>query len=345
MRLIQILEAEKLQVAEGPVPVPGPGEVLLRMGAAGICGSDVHYFFEGRNGPVLVREPFTPGHEASGVVEALGEGVEGLRVGTKAAIHPGLPCGVCPACRRGQENLCQNGIFYGSASIFPHLVGFFRDFIVVAARQVIPVPDHSPVSLGELAVSEPLSVALHAVQRAGPVIGRRVLVTGAGPIGLLVAASLRAGGALEVAVSDLSDKALSRAASFSDGPFVNAVADGGFFADRARSFDIAFEASGSPVALKTCVAATRSGGTVVQVGTLPQECNVPTQEILFRELSYLGVQRFGWEFSDAVALIASRRVDVRPLITHSLPLDRAEEAFLVARDPDESAKVQITGAA
>jgi len=343
MRLVQILKAGELRIAEGPVPAPGPGEVLIRMGAAGICGSDVHYFFEGRNGPFPVREPFTPGHEASGIVAALGEGVDGLEIGGKAAIHPGLPCGVCPACRAGRENLCGGGIFYGSAARFPHLVGFFRDAIVVAARQVVAVADDSPASLAELAVSEPLAVALHALRRAGSVLGRRVLVTGAGPIGLLAAAAARAGGAQEVAVTDLSPAALERAASFTDGPRVNAAADQGFFAGRQRGFDIAFEASGSPRALETCIACIVSGGTVVQVGTLPPRTEVPTQEILFREISYLGSQRFTGEFMDAVALIARRRIDVQPLITHSLPLDQAERALVLARDPHASAKVQLVG--
>lgn len=345
MRLVQILKAGELRIGEGPVPSPGPGEVLIRMGAAGICGSDVHYFFDGRNGPFSVREPFTPGHEASGTIEALGEGVEGLTIGDKAAIHPGLPCGVCPACRAGKENLCGSGIFYGSAARFPHLVGFFRDAIVVTARQVVPVADDCLATLGELAVSEPLAVALHALRRAGSVLGRRVLVTGAGPIGLLVAAAARAGGAEEVAITDLSPAALDRAAHFTDGPRVNAASDPGFFADRQRGFDIAFEASGSPKALESCIACTASGGTVVQVGTLPPKTEVPTQEILFREISYLGCQRFTGEFMDAVALIAKRRIDVRPLITHSLPLDQAEQALALARDPHLSAKVQLVGPA
>ena len=344
MRLVQIMKAGELRIGEGPVPAPGPGEVLIRMGAAGICGSDVHYYFDGRNGPFPVREPFTPGHEASGLVEALGEGVDTLRVGAKAAIHPGLPCGICPACRAGKENLCGSGIFYGSAARFPHLVGFFRDAIVVAARQVIAVEDDAAATLGELAVAEPLAVALHAVRRAGSVLGRRILITGAGPIGLLVAAAARAGGAQEVAITDLSPSALERAAHFTDGPRVNAAADQGFFAGRQRGFDIAFEASGSPKALETGIACIVSGGTVVQVGTQPPKTEVPTQEILFREINYLGSQRFTGEFMDAVALIAKRRIDVRPLITHSLPLDQADQALVLARDPDRSAKVQLVGA-
>jgi L-idonate 5-dehydrogenase len=315
------------------------------MGAVGICGSDVHYYFDGRNGPFPVREPFTPGHEASGVIEALGEGVDTLKVGSKAAIHPGLPCGVCPACRAGQENLCGSGIFYGSAARFPHLVGFFRDAIIVAARQVVPVPEDSPATLAELAVSEPLAVALHALKRAGSVLGRRVLVTGAGPIGLLVVAAARAGGAQEVSVTDLSPAALERAAKFTDDFLVNAADDQGFFAARQKDFDIVLEASGSPKALETGISCTRSGGTVVQVGTLPPKSELPTQEILFREITYLGCQRFTGEFMDAVALIAKRRIDVRPIVTHSLPLDQADAAFVLARDPDRSAKVQLAGLA
>jgi threonine dehydrogenase-like Zn-dependent dehydrogenase len=182
-----------------PVPEPGPGEVLLKLGAGGICGSDLHYFLHGRIGSFLIREPLVPGHEISGSVAKVGVGVTRVRDGDKVAINPSHACGTCRACRAGRENLCSSMRFLGSASVFPHVQGMFREYFLMGERQCYPIV--SAVTLSELAFAEPLAVSLHAVHRAGNMLGKSVLVTGAGPIGCLIVMAARLAGAARVVVT------------------------------------------------------------------------------------------------------------------------------------------------
>ena len=153
----KVYAANDLRVLDVPVPEPRAGEVLVRLGAAGICGSDMHYYFHGGVGSFRIREPLTPGHEASGTVATVGSGVTRVKAGDRIAINPSRWCGQCPACREGRENLCVNMRFLGSASVFPHMQGMFREYFVMPERQCVPVT--ADVSLEELAMSEPLSVA------------------------------------------------------------------------------------------------------------------------------------------------------------------------------------------
>src|SRR5690606_12034445 len=157
-----------------------PHEVELRLGAAGICGSDLHYYLHGRVGAFVIREPLIPGHEASGVVLRVGSAVTRVQPGMKVAINPSHPCGQCDYCRAGRDNLCRNMRFLGSASVYPHVQGMFRERFVMGERQLTAV--HEDISLGELACAEPLSIGLHGVNRAGPLLGKTVLVTGGGTI-------------------------------------------------------------------------------------------------------------------------------------------------------------------
>ena len=174
---------EDLRLDPAADPHVGEGEVLVRLGAGGICGSDLHYYFEGRNGSFIIREPLIPGHEASGVVAAVGAGVTRVKAGDKVAVSPSHACGRCDFCRQGREQLCTQMKFLGSASVFPHTQGFFREYFVMSERQCYPVG--GDVSLGELAFAEPLAVALHSVHRAGDLLGKSVLITSAGTIGCL----------------------------------------------------------------------------------------------------------------------------------------------------------------
>ncbi len=164
---------EDLRIETATTPVVGPGEVLVRLGAGGICGSDLHYYFEGRNGSFVIREPLIPGHEASGVVAAVGAGVTRVKEGDKIAVSPSHACGRCDYCRQGREQLCTSMKFLGSASLFPHVQGMFQEYFVMGERQCYPVT--GDVSLGELAFAEPLAVALHAVNRAGDLLGKSVV--------------------------------------------------------------------------------------------------------------------------------------------------------------------------
>lgn len=320
---------------------PKEGEVVIRLGAGGICGSDLHYYAEGRVGQFVVREPLTPGHEASGVLEKVGSGVKGLAAGMKVAVNPSHPCGRCNACRSGRENLCERMFFLGSASVFPHAQGMFADQFVLGHRQVIPVD--TDVSLGELAFAEPFAVGLHAVQRAGGnLTGKRVLVTGAGTIGSLCATAARLAGAAEVAICDVLDRPLEVALKVgADVAFRSDTADG---RDHAARYDIALEAAGHPRALLFALDAVKRGGVIVQVGTLPHDgMQFPANLVMQREIDYRGAFRWGMEFDWAVDYLAHRKVDVSPLLTRQFALKDALEAFALAADKSRATKVQLVG--
>ena len=319
----------------------GPTDVLLRLGAGGICGSDLHYYKEGRVGAFVVREPLVPGHEASGVVDQVGAQVTRVKPGDRVAINPSHACGRCDYCRGGRGNLCRHMFFLGSASVFPHAQGMFRERFVMGEAQLTPITE-AGISLGEIACAEPLSIGLHAIHRAGTVLGETVLVTGGGTIGCMSVMAARLAGAAQVIVCDINDRALAMARTVgadrtirSDQVALDSLAD---------IADVSIEAAGSPAALTTCLKATRRGGRIVQVGTLPAELPFPVNSVMARELDYRGAFRAHLAFDWAVQAIRSRRVDVRPLISAQLPLAQAQAAFDLALDRTRSTKVQLVAA-
>jgi L-idonate 5-dehydrogenase len=334
--------AQDLRVTEAPVPTPGPGEVLVRLGAAGICGSDMHYYFDGAVGSFRIREPLIPGHEASGLVAGVGSGVTRVKAGDKIAINPSRPCGACPRCREGRENLCDNMRFLGSASVFPHMQGMFREYFVMPQSQCVPVA--ADVSLPALAMSEPLSVALHSVNRAGSLLGARVLITGGGTIGCMMTIAARLAGAAHITVTDVVDHPLAVARQVGADATVRVdqlPADSPLSSVTGEP-DVAFEVSGAPSALTACLQTVRRGGIIVQVGTLPaQGMPMLANLIMSRELDLRGSFRFGNVFEQAVAAIASGRVDVTPVLSGIYPLTDAAQAITLARDKTRSMKVQL----
>ena len=320
------------------MPAPGPGEVLLKLGAGGICGSDLHYYFEGRNGSFIVREPLIPGHEASGVVEAIGPGVTRVRKGDNVAISPSHACGRCEGCRSGREQLCSNMKFLGSASLYPHVQGMFQQYFVMGERQCYPVGGN--VSLGELAFAEPLAVGLHTVKRGPELFGKSVLVTGAGTIGCLTVMAARLAGASRITVSDVLDRPLEKAREVGADVTLRGDRDGEKLT--TPQFDVCYEVSGNFSALKSCIASVKKGGVVVQAGTLPHEpLPFVVNEIMAKEIDLRGVFRWGIEFDWAVDYLSSRRVDVRPLLTGQFPLSDAVAAFHAAADKTRNTKVQV----
>jgi L-idonate 5-dehydrogenase len=341
MLTCRIHAKDDLRIEREAEPDVGPGQVLIRLGAGGICGSDLHYYYEGRNGSFVIREPLIPGHEASGVVAEVGEGVQRVKPGDKIAVSPSQACGRCDYCHQGREHLCRNMRFLGSASLYPHVQGMFAEYFVLGERQCYPVgPD---VSLGELAFAEPLAVGLHAVNRAGELLGQQVLVTGGGTIGCLTVIAARLAGAQSVTVSDVLDRPLDTARAVGAARTIRGDREADALA--SPQFDVVFECSGSFAALKSCVAAVKRGGTIVQVGTLPHEpLPFVVNEIMVKELDFKGAFRWGIEFDWAVEYIASRRVDVRPLLSGQFPLADAVKAFALARDKTQSTKVQLTAA-
>ncbi len=341
MLACRIHAKDDLRIETADTPSPGPGEVLLRLGAGGICGSDLHYYFEGRNGSFVVREPLIPGHEASGVVEAVGVGVTRVATGDRVAISPSHACGRCPYCRQGREHLCTSMKFLGSASLFPHVQGMFQEFFVMGERQCYPVAGDA--TLGEIAFAEPLAVALHGVNRGGDLLGKSVLVTGAGTIGCLTVMAARLAGASHVTVSDVLERPLAQARAAGADVVLRADRDADALAK--PQYDVAYEVSGNFNALKSCVAAVKRGGVVVQIGTLPHEpLPFVVNELMAKELDLRGAFRWGIEFDWAVDYLSTRRVDVRPLLSGQYPLKDAVAAFHAAADKTTSTKVQVVGA-
>jgi L-idonate 5-dehydrogenase len=341
----QVHGAEDLRVVDVPMPSPGPGEVLIRLGAAGICGSDMHYYFHGRNGSFEIREPLVPGHEASGVVAGIGAGVTRVKAGDRIAINPSRPCGRCPGCREGRENLCANMRFLGSASVFPHMQGLFKEYFTMPQTQCVPVD--TDVSLEEIAMSEPLSIALHSVNRAGPLLGRSVLITGSGTIGCMMVLAARLAGASRIAITDVVDHPLEVARRVGADLAVRTdlLPAGAKLSDVVGEPDVAFEVSGAPGALGAAIETVRRGGIIVQVGTLPPEgMHLMANQIMARELDLRGSFRFGNVFEQAVRAIAQRRVDVRPVLSGAHPLTDAAHAIGLARDKTVSMKVQLVPA-
>lgn len=341
MKTITAHAAKDLRIEEHETPTPGPGEVLVAMAAGGICGSDLHYYNHGGFGTVRLKEPMILGHEVSGHIEALGEGVVGLEVGQLVAVSPSRPCGACKYCAEGNQNHCLNMRFYGSAMPFPHIQGAFREKLVADAAQCVSAEG---LSASEAAMAEPLSVVLHASSLAGDLFGKRVLVTGCGPIGLLAVLVARQAGALEIVATDVTDFTLQKAQSVGADHTVNVVetSDGlsGFAADKGH-FDVLFECSGVGAALSAAVPAMRPKGTIVQLG-LGGDMTLPLQAMTAKELSLKGSFRFHAEFALAVEMMRAGRLDVGPLITHQMPMEDAQKAFEMASDRTVAIKVHLT---
>lgn len=341
MRAIVLHAPHDLRIEPMPAPPPGPHDVLVRMEAGGICGSDLHYFHHGGFGTVRLREPMVLGHEVAGTVAAIGAGVTKVAVGDRVAVNPSGPCGRCEYCRQGLRNQCLDMRFYGSAMRFPHVQGAFREELTIPEEQAVRVGPH--VDLALAALCEPFAVALHAVEQAGTLTGRTVLVSGCGPIGCLVIAAARVAGAAEIVATDIAPEALAIAARLGATRCVD-VSNGtdglaDLAADKGR-VDAAIECSGNPSALASAVALVRPRGTIVLVG-LGGDQPLPMNVIVAKELELKGSFRFDAEFARAAALISDGKVDLRPLLTGSFPIEDAPAAFALASDRRRAMKVQF----
>ena len=341
MRAIVIHAAKDLRVEQREAEPVGPGQVAVRIEAGGICGSDLHYFNHGGFGVVRLREPMILGHEIAGVVTALGDGVADIAVGDRVAVNPSRPCRHCRFCLKGLPNQCLNMRFYGSAMPMPHIQGGFRESLVCDAVQCVTA---KRATTSELALAEPLAVALHAVSRAGPITGRRVLVTGCGPIGALAVVAARHAGAAEIVVTDIVDEPLAIARRLGADRAVNTAATPNALAPDAAEkgrFGVMIECSGNERALRAGLDVLEPRGTLVQLG-LGGEVALSQNLVVAKELAIVGSFRFHDEFALAVALIDERRVDLSPMLTGRFDADDAVAAFELASDRRRAMKVQIT---
>lgn len=331
-----------LRVEEIPTPAIGPNQLRVRVRCGGICGSDLHYYQHGGFGTVRIQEPMVLGHEVAGVIEAVGAGVSGFAPGERIAVSPSRPCGLCRYCQQGLQNHCLDMRYYGSAMRTPHVQGAFRQEIVVETYQAHRLADS--VSDGEGAMAEPLSVALHAVRRAGPLLGKRVLVTGCGPIGALLVIAARRAGATQIVVTDMGAHPLRKALQVGADEAINVAEQpeglARFMVDKGH-FDVLFEASGNERALRGAFDALRPRGIIVQVG-LGGEMTLPINTIVAKEFDLRGAFRFHEEFGIAVELLNKGLVDVKPLISVTLSYRDSARAFALAADRSQAMKVLLS---
>lgn len=321
--------------------MPRQGEVRVEVAAGGICGSDLHYFHNGGFGSVRLKEPMALGHEFAGTVAEIGEGVEHLASGCRVAVNPSLPCNQCRYCREGMRNQCLDMRFMGSAMRFPHTQGGFCQSVTVDASQVMPIPES--LTMEEAAMAEPLAVCLHAARQAGTLMGKRVLVTGCGPIGALSIVVAAYSGAKEIVATDIGPFPLDMAERLGATHTIDMAKNpDGLRPFRAGKgyFDVLFEASGAEAALRAALEVIEPGGTIIQIG-LGGDLNIPINLVATKELKLVGTFRFDSEFRLAIELMSAGRINVKPLLTSTLPFENAIEAFELASDRSRSMKVHL----
>lgn len=340
MRAVVLHSAGDLRIEDRALPVEDASGVRVRIEAGGICGSDLHYFQHGGFGAIRVREPIVLGHEVAGRVISAPER-SGLAPGDTVAVSPSRPCDDCQYCRAGLKNHCENMRFYGSAMPMPHIQGAFQDELVARPDQCFPISPDVPSKIA--AFAEPLSVVLHARNRAGPLEGRRVLITGCGPIGALALLAAKDAGAAEIVVTDVIDAVLARAESLGATQVINvaqAADELEKYAGGKGHFDVMFEASGNEAALRAGMATLRPRGVLVQLG-LGGDVSIPQNVIVAKELEIRGSFRFHEEFGEAVKALNTGRIDVAPLLSERFPVTEAVRAFEFAGDRTQSMKVQL----
>ena len=308
---------------ERPIPKPGPGDVLIRVSSVGVCGSDTHYYRHGRVGSFVVDGPLVLGHEAAGTIVGVGESVDPKRIGERVSIEPQRPDPDSEETRRGLYNLCPHMRFFAT----PPVDGALCDYVTIGAGYAHPVPDS--VSDDAAALCEPLSVGIAAIRKAGVDGDSRVLITGAGPIGIVVAQLARAYGATDVVVSDPDESRREHALSFG----ATAVLDPTVEPIGELRVDAFIDASGAPPAVVDGIRAVRPAGTVVLVGSGAESMELPTQLIQNRELVLTGVFRYANTWPTAIALVESGRVDLDAMVSAHFPLERAAEALDSDRTP------------
>lgn len=320
--------AETIELIDRPVRPPLPHEAVVTVEAVGVCGSDAAYFTVGHIGDYEVDGPIVLGHEVSGVVAAVGAAVSNVSVGDRVAVEPGTPCRDCQQCTAGRYHLCPDLVFLAT----PPYDGALLEKLTIDARNLFPIPDS--MTFEDAALLEPLSVGIWACQRSALRAGDDVLVTGAGPVGLLSAAAARALGAGSVTISDISEARLAVAA------------DLGFSAERSGeassvSFDVLIECSGANGVLASGLRRLREAGRASVVGLAKEEVSLPLSRLNPKELTIALVNRYSHTWPLAIALVASGRVDLSRIVTHRFPLAQTAEALLVGRTHRDAIKAVV----
>ena len=342
MRSVQLVARERVELREMPDPPdPGPGEVLVKVRAVGICGSDMHYYLEGSCASQPAIFPSVLGHEPEGEVSAIVPGVENLAPGMPVAIEPAITCGQCEFCRAGRYNLCERVIFMGGLQT----PGLLREWATIPADNAVPLP--AGMTYAAATVIEPLSVILHALELTRLEAGQTVAVMGAGPIGLLSAAVARVAGASQIIVADRIPHRLALARELGATLTVDirseSIVDAILDSTGGRGAHLILDAAGKPDSINPALRAVRSGGRVVLIG-IPSDAitGVDLHAALHREATLVALKRSNRNDHDAIDLIASGKIDACKLVTHRFPLDRADRAFAtIAEYADGVAKAVV----
>ncbi|GAA1817579.1 NAD(P)-dependent alcohol dehydrogenase [Agromyces neolithicus] len=316
-----------------PTPVPAANEVLVQVAAVGVCGSDVHYYTHGRIGPYAVESPLILGHELSGRIAAVGGAVDSARVGQRVAVEPQRPCRLCTECKAGRYNLCPDIEFYAT----PPIDGAFAEFVTIQADFAHPIPDS--ITDEAAALIEPLSVGIWACQRAQVTVGSRVLIAGAGPVGVIAAQVARAFGASETIVTDVSPErrafALGHGATAAIDPLMEPV--------EGLDVDVFIDASGAAPAVRAGIRAVRAAGRVILVGLGNDDVELPVSYIQNREIWLSGVFRYANTWPRGIGLVASGKVDLDVLVTSRFALADAEAALNAGGIPGQMKAVVLPG--
>lgn len=315
----------QITIENRKIPQPGPGQVQVAIGAVGICGSDVHYYEHGRIGDFVLEAPMVIGHESAGTITALGQGVDPSRMGQLVALEPGVPCKTCAQCLAGRYNLCPDMRFFAT----PPVDGSIAKYVTIDAAFAHPAEG---LTAEQAAMAEPVSVGVWACRKASVTVGDRVLVTGAGPVGLFAAQVARAYGASSVTLTDLSPFRLEVAAQLG---FDTQGADEPLATD---SCDVLLECSGAAPAFKAGMRALGRAGRAVVIGMGSAELPLEVFALQGKELTVQGVFRYRNCYPAALELIGTGAVNVAPVLTHRFTLDETEAALTLARREPNSLK-------
>ena len=323
----------RMEMRVGDVPQPGARQVRVRVMACGICGSDLHYFAEGAMGEWSFS-PYMPGHEAAGIVEAVGEGVTTCKVGDRVTIEPQTPCGTCYLCRHGFYNLCQKLVWLSGAGV----QGVFADYVCTDETSVFPIPEQMTFQQG--AMVEPAAVALHAVNRATFKPGDTGIILGMGTIGLLTLQAFKAAGGGKAICVDVLPSRLALAKELGADMTLNAQEEP---VDLERKGNVVFETAGAHATVEKVLEMAKIGGCVAQIGW-PRggKVQMNVARLIQNELTYVGVHKYAGEFPGTIKLIADGRIRVDPLITDTYALEECQAAFeRAAKHPDQALKVMF----
>ena len=335
MKALLLSKYRHLEIADLPTPVPGPGELLVRVAACGICGSDVHGY-DGSSGRRI--PPIVMGHEAAGRVAALGPQVTGWSEGDRVTFDSTISCGTCPYCSRGEINLCDRRQVLGVSCGDYRCAGAFAEYVIVPQRIAYKLPD--ALSFSEAATLEAVAVAVHAVSLSQVSPGTQALVLGAGMIGLLTLQALRAAGCSSVFTADVDASRLRLAKAVGATETLNTTGDALvaeiFKRTSGAGTDLAVEAVGIDATVRTAINSVRKGGTVTLVGNITPEVTLPLQKVVTRQIRIQGSCASAGEYPRAIQLLTSGAIKVKPLITAVAPLEDGPQWFerLYSREPN-----------